>query len=271
MRVFEIVGCSATTIPEASTPAAVRIAVSWRISLSSPQKPAWVTLTPRPTRFMATLAAPPGELVVRTERSTGTGASGEMRSTSPQMERSSMTSPITRMRKAANPLSISSRSLDCSFKSISSSSQINSTYCDWPILRRARHNTYGDRVTQIQCYQGPADTNPASQHQVGPLYPVAGRSLPAALDRRHLRSEGGWVGDIYHYGLRVCWPGHALPLGIPAPDVAAAQPVDRHLPLHRRHADPAVVAHGWLSQLSVRRPICHLRGHLRFAFRVATS
>src|ERR1700677_4187663 len=139
---------------------------------------------------MATLAAPPGEFVVRTERSTGTGASGEMRSTCPQTERSSMTSPTTRMRKAANPLSISSRSLDCSFKSISSSSQINSTYCDWPILREARHNTYGDRVTQIQCYQGPAESNLAAQHKMGPRYLVAWRFVLAALGRRSIGSEG---------------------------------------------------------------------------------
>jgi hypothetical protein len=99
---------------------------------------------------MATLAEPPGALVVRTERSTGTGASGEMRSTSPQMERSSITSPMTRMRRAANPLSIREKArlffhqhfLKPHSPSTATSSMTpvpiiakKSPSCDWPILR----------------------------------------------------------------------------------------------------------------------------------------
>ena len=64
----------------------------------------------------------------------------------------------------------------------------------------------------------------------------------------------GWA-DICHHYLRLRSLCNVLPLGIPAPDVAAAQPADRHLPLYRGHADPAVVAHGWHSQLAFRRPI----------------
>ncbi len=149
MRVFEMVAWPERTIPEKSTPAAESKALSSRISASLPQKPACSTLTPRPTRFIATLAAPPGALVVRTERSTGTGASGEMRSTSPQMERSNITSPITNTRRAANPLSIRERRRDCSFTSIPSSSQIRSRSRDWPILRGTWDRSIHPTVTAL--------------------------------------------------------------------------------------------------------------------------
>ena len=85
-------------MPDKSTPAPLSNSPSSRCSTSSPQKPACVARAPSPTRFMATLAAPPGTRVVCMERSTGTGASGEIRSTVPHTYRSSITSPITNTR-----------------------------------------------------------------------------------------------------------------------------------------------------------------------------
>src|ERR1035438_2776870 len=199
---------------------------------------------------MATLAAPPGALVERTERSTGTGASGEMRSTSPQMERSSITSPITRMCNAANPLSTRERMRDCSFTTIPSSSQIKSRFRDWPILRGARGNSifpsataYGEQVTKIQRCPSPDNADTAPRHQMGPGDRLAGDHVPAALDRRLIGVEGRRGGRVYHHGVRLPRSGAILPLGLSPPDVAAAQSIDRHLPFHRRHADPAAVAH----------------------------
>src|SRR5438270_10380738 len=49
-------------------------------------------------RLRATLAAPPGMKLSFWNSTTGTGASGEMRETLPQMNSSSMTSPMTRTR-----------------------------------------------------------------------------------------------------------------------------------------------------------------------------
>ena len=50
------------------------------------------------TKLRATLAAPPGMKLSREKSTTGTGASGEMRDTPPQMNWSSITSPTTRTR-----------------------------------------------------------------------------------------------------------------------------------------------------------------------------
>src|SRR2546426_7367695 len=54
-------------------------------------------------KLRATFAAPPGMKLSRSKSTTGTGASGEMRDTQPQMNWSSITSPITstRVRRAA--------------------------------------------------------------------------------------------------------------------------------------------------------------------------
>ena len=52
--------------------------------------------------FSATLAAPPRALVSRVTATTGTGASGEILPTFPQMYSSSMMSPTTRSRQARN-------------------------------------------------------------------------------------------------------------------------------------------------------------------------
>src|SRR6185436_16776199 len=52
----------------------------------------------RAVRLRATLAAPPGIEFSRSNSTTGTGASGEIRATRPQMNWSSMTSPTTSTR-----------------------------------------------------------------------------------------------------------------------------------------------------------------------------
>ena len=50
---------------------------------SSPTTPIITQRAPRPATFMATLATPPGAISSRRTTSTGAGASGEMRLTSP--------------------------------------------------------------------------------------------------------------------------------------------------------------------------------------------
>ena len=64
---------------------------------SSPTRPAMWHVAPRVAMFIAVFAAPPGAQVSFLTCTTGTGASGLMRVTSPQMNLSSMTSPITRI------------------------------------------------------------------------------------------------------------------------------------------------------------------------------
>jgi len=54
--------------------------------------------TSKAERLRATLAAPPGMKLSRTKSTIGTGASGEIRATWPQMNWSSITSPTTRIR-----------------------------------------------------------------------------------------------------------------------------------------------------------------------------
>ena len=51
----------------------------------------------RAARLRATLAAPPGMKLSLSSCTTGTGASGEIRRTDPQMNSSSITSPTTRI------------------------------------------------------------------------------------------------------------------------------------------------------------------------------
>ncbi len=113
---------------------------------------------------------------------------------------------------AANPLSIRERRRDCSFTSISSSSQIRSRSCDWPILRGARdealsfETAYGEQATNFRRCQGPDDADTPPRHQVGPGNRLAGHLKPAALDCRYLRSEGGRLGSLYHHRLRCSLP-----------------------------------------------------------------
>src|SRR4029450_3262838 len=58
---------------------------------------------PSEAMLWATFAAPPRRYSSRSNRTTGTGASGEMRSTRPIMNWSSMTSPMTVILRPANP------------------------------------------------------------------------------------------------------------------------------------------------------------------------
>src|SRR6185312_855877 len=67
-------------------------AASW------PTVPNNSVFTRNAVRLRAALAAPPGMKLSRSNSTTGTGASGEMRATLPQMNWSSMTSPTTSTR-----------------------------------------------------------------------------------------------------------------------------------------------------------------------------
>src|ERR1017187_5887110 len=70
---------------------------------SAPVTPRTATLSVNSRTLRATLAAPPGKYDSPVTFTTGTGASGEIRDTLPQMYSSSIRSPITRMRRPANP------------------------------------------------------------------------------------------------------------------------------------------------------------------------
>ena len=70
---------------------------------SSPTSPAKLTSHPSARRFRATLAAPPGRQSRSLALSTGTGASGLMRSTLPIRYWSTIRSPSTRMRNDEAP------------------------------------------------------------------------------------------------------------------------------------------------------------------------
>ncbi len=84
MRVLTVVRrVRSTTSPLTSTPRAARSAASVRPEASSPTRPTSRGAAPSEARLCATLAAPPRENVSRSTATTGTGASGEMRSTRP--------------------------------------------------------------------------------------------------------------------------------------------------------------------------------------------
>ena len=79
-----------------------RFAASLRNSAPSASSPTTVhrpARAPSATRHFATFAAPPSMNSSRSTASTGTGASGEMRSTSPMMYASSVASPTTTTRR----------------------------------------------------------------------------------------------------------------------------------------------------------------------------
>ena len=75
-----------------------RIFCSLRPASSLPIAPNSSVGVARETRLRATFAAPPGMKLSRLNSTTGTGASGEMRDTPPQMNWSSITSPTTSTR-----------------------------------------------------------------------------------------------------------------------------------------------------------------------------
>src|SRR5215475_34911 len=103
MRVFIVVGRAGSAIKLLSL--AFNAAKADRnrcASASSPTTPIGVAVAPSATKFDTTLPAPPSASVCRSTSTTGTGASGEIRRTLPQMNSSSITSPKTTMRLPAN-------------------------------------------------------------------------------------------------------------------------------------------------------------------------
>ena len=71
---------------------------------------------------------------------------------------------------------------------------------------------------------------------------------------------GGWA-VFTTLVFAFCRHRPGLPRGYPPSPVAAAESTDRHLPFHRRHADPAAVAHGRPRRLFICRAVRHLRCH----------
>ncbi len=84
MRVFMVVGrAGSRTIVRVSTPRAWNASNSCCARESSPTRPTRTGSAPSAARVAATLPAPPSELVSFCTSTTGTGASGEMRSQRP--------------------------------------------------------------------------------------------------------------------------------------------------------------------------------------------
>ncbi len=96
-RVLRVVGRpSSTTIPAVSTPR-LRTSVSSLLPVSSePTTPAKYARPPAEQMLFRTFAHPPSMKLSFFTSTTGTGASGEIRETRPQMKWSAMISPTTR-------------------------------------------------------------------------------------------------------------------------------------------------------------------------------
>src|SRR5690554_4211395 len=95
--------------PASSIPARSSSARSSAPSLSAPTAPASVHFAPSATTLAATFAAPPSARHCSSTRTTGTGASGDMRDALPWRYTSSITSPTTSTRTSAACSSNSSR------------------------------------------------------------------------------------------------------------------------------------------------------------------
>jgi len=101
--VLSVVGLSGTSrIPSTPIPLSLRRSRSSLPGVSRPTIPKSSTSEPSARRLRATLAAPPGLIRLPWIAATGTGASGEIRSTSPKRYSSRMRSPITATRRSLN-------------------------------------------------------------------------------------------------------------------------------------------------------------------------
>src|SRR5262245_9469768 len=99
MRVLIVVGRPATgRSPATPMPTSPKRRVRSAPSASSPCRPTGMASPPRATTLLATLPAPPSEALSRSTRTTGTGASGEMRLTLPHRKWSIIRSPRTTTR-----------------------------------------------------------------------------------------------------------------------------------------------------------------------------
>src|SRR5713226_8745706 len=98
MRVLTVVGRAASTISlSARTPSSLKASRNRSAPASAPRTPMGVGVAPSVTRFDTTLPAPPSASVCLSTSTTGTGASGEILRTRPQINSSSITSPSTTM------------------------------------------------------------------------------------------------------------------------------------------------------------------------------
>ncbi len=239
------------TIPEKSTPAAVSNALNSRISPSLPQKPACATLTPRPTRFMATLAAPPGRA----------GGAHRTEHRNRRLGRNAVDIPPD---GAIQHHVANHQDAKCGKSAFDQGEKAGLFFHQHPFiiankepLLRLAYTTrnpgqfypaatvYGDQVSTIQCSSGPRLMRILRPHTKWGRMTVWLGSLSLLLWMADaLRSKAGRMGDHLPPSSSAFFAlVLGLPLGLPPAALAAAQSVDRHLPLHRRHADPAAVAH----------------------------
>src|SRR5258708_6932011 len=111
MRVLIVVG---SNLPEINRSSVCKVLLSFtELRILSPAKSSPITpithaCAPSASRFASTFAAPPRCVDSRLISTTGTGASGEMRVTSPQRNSSSITSPSTTILLSRNWRVISS-------------------------------------------------------------------------------------------------------------------------------------------------------------------
>ena len=216
MRVFTVVGrapsetASAGTMPSARSASRTRSpAASWPITPTSTASP------PRARRLAATLPAPPRWKLWPVTSTTGTGASGEMRATLPQMNSSSMRSPRTstrrprmaRSRRSARVLESEGMTRDCMSEGR-------------PLRPPARLSPLPGRARARGLPRGsPRALAPASPR--APLAPSGGRgrAAPATCDPR-AAGRRGWRWWRWRCG--ACPTGPRSRPGRPLPGAPAA-------------------------------------------------
>ena len=96
-----VVAAAVATSDPQETPSFSSTVCNSRAASSTPTAPTSIVVPPIAVMLTPTFAAPPGRLNDRRTWSTGTGASGDMRSTVPSKYRSSMMSPTRRIRGAS--------------------------------------------------------------------------------------------------------------------------------------------------------------------------
>ena len=118
------------------------------------------------------------------------------------------------------------------------------------------------KLRKIQSYEGPLTRIVRPAARWGRITAVVGRICACCSGSPiSCRSEGGRSGPSFTPFSSFSLPWSCSAVWLTAPAVAAAQPVDRHLPVHRRHALSCCWCSWAALPVSVCRPIRHLRRH----------
>src|SRR5215469_5827829 len=124
-----------------------------------------------------------------------------------------------------------------------------------------REGTLSDRAAQSICCEPGHPAPAAPSQQAGKDDAVVWGTgtgtttveMGSARAERHHAERVDGAGDVCVRGMPAA-KGHAV--GTPEPDVAAAQPVNRHLCFYRRHPHHSDSFDGVASRIPVRRTVC---------------